>query len=231
MKRLLRDSARSRALLRAARSVPALAGTGAGRSAAVVERRRRPSRRSSTSCTRPPTAGEPRLRAARGPHRDLRPGRHALGRASDLRQVCSRSTACPRWSPKHPEWKNAEPFKTVLSGDREAMAQVLRGGLEKIVVATHAGMTVEEFTAIVDEVARDGEAPALQAALHRAGLPADARGAELPARQRLPDLHRHRRRPGFRARLRRAGLRHPAGAGGRLRASTPSTRPRTASRC
>jgi hypothetical protein len=48
---------------------------------------------------------------------------------------------------KKPELKDVEPFKTVLSGDREAMAKLTRQDLEKILVATLTGMTVEEFNA------------------------------------------------------------------------------------
>ena len=48
---------------------------------------------------------------------------------------------------KKPELKNVEPFKTVLSGDREAIAKLPMQDLEKIVAATLTGMTVEEFNA------------------------------------------------------------------------------------
>jgi phosphoglycolate phosphatase-like HAD superfamily hydrolase len=48
-----------------------------------------------------------------------------------------------------PELKNVEPFKTVLSGDREAIAKLATPDLEKIVVATLTGMPVEVFA---DEV-------------------------------------------------------------------------------
>ena len=48
---------------------------------------------------------------------------------------------------KKPELKNVEPFKTVLSGNREAMAKLSMQDLEKILVATLTGMTVEEFNA------------------------------------------------------------------------------------
>ncbi len=48
---------------------------------------------------------------------------------------------------KKPELKNVEPFKTVLSGNREAMAKLTRQDLEKILAATLTGMTVEEFNA------------------------------------------------------------------------------------
>jgi len=48
-----------------------------------------------------------------------------------------------------PELKNVEPFRTVLSGNREAMAKLSMQDLEKILVATLTGMTVDEFQAEV----------------------------------------------------------------------------------
>jgi phosphoglycolate phosphatase-like HAD superfamily hydrolase len=48
---------------------------------------------------------------------------------------------------KKPELKNVEPFKTVLSGDRVAIAKLTLPDLEKIAVATLTGMSVEDFTA------------------------------------------------------------------------------------
>ena len=50
-----------------------------------------------------------------------------------------------------PELKNVEPFKTVLSGNREAMAKLTMKDLEKILAATLTGMTVEQFNAEVKE--------------------------------------------------------------------------------
>jgi hypothetical protein len=50
---------------------------------------------------------------------------------------------------KKPELKNIEPFKTVLSGDQEAMAKLPTEDLEKILAATLTGMTVDEFNAEV----------------------------------------------------------------------------------
>ena len=44
-----------------------------------------------------------------------------------------------------PELGNAEPFKTVLSGDREAIARLSKEDLGKILAATLTGMSVEEF--------------------------------------------------------------------------------------
>jgi phosphoglycolate phosphatase-like HAD superfamily hydrolase len=50
-----------------------------------------------------------------------------------------------------PELKNVEPFKTVLSGDREAIAKLPKEDLEKILVATLTGMTTEQFQADVKQ--------------------------------------------------------------------------------
>jgi len=59
---------------------------------------------------------------------------------------------------KRPELKNVEPFKTVLSGNREAMAKLSMQDFEKVLAATLTGMTVGEFRAEVKkwlETARD----------------------------------------------------------------------------
>ena len=48
-----------------------------------------------------------------------------------------------------PELKDVEPFKTVLSGDREAIAKLTLADLEKIAVVTLTGMTTEQFQAEV----------------------------------------------------------------------------------
>ena len=46
---------------------------------------------------------------------------------------------------KDPKLKNVEPFKTVLSGNREAIAKLSLPELEKILAATLTGMSVEDF--------------------------------------------------------------------------------------
>jgi phosphoserine phosphatase len=54
-------------------------------------------------------------------------------------------------APQHPEWKDKEPYASVLRGDTKA---VLAGGekaLLELVMATHAGVTTEEFEGIVKE--------------------------------------------------------------------------------
>jgi phosphoserine phosphatase len=54
-------------------------------------------------------------------------------------------------APQHPEWKDKEPFASLLKGDvKGALAGGERAMLE-IVMATHAGMTTEEFAQTVKE--------------------------------------------------------------------------------
>jgi phosphoglycolate phosphatase-like HAD superfamily hydrolase len=48
-----------------------------------------------------------------------------------------------------PALAKVEPFKTVLSGDREAIAKLPLRGLEEIAIATLSGMSVDEFDAEV----------------------------------------------------------------------------------
>jgi phosphoglycolate phosphatase-like HAD superfamily hydrolase len=48
---------------------------------------------------------------------------------------------------KKPELKNVEPFKTALSGDREAIAKLPLRDLEEILAAALSGMSVDEFEA------------------------------------------------------------------------------------
>jgi phosphoserine phosphatase len=51
---------------------------------------------------------------------------------------------------KNPELANAEPFKTVLSGDRAAIAKLPLEDLGKLVMATSTGMSPEAFEAQAD---------------------------------------------------------------------------------
>src|SRR5271168_2713419 len=50
-----------------------------------------------------------------------------------------------------PELANVEPFKTVLSGDRAAMAKFTMLDLEKILAATLTGMSIDEFVSEVKD--------------------------------------------------------------------------------
>ena len=52
-------------------------------------------------------------------------------------------------APKHPEWREKEPFASVLRGDTDA---ALAGGVKALLemaMATHAGMSTEEFGQMV----------------------------------------------------------------------------------
>jgi haloacid dehalogenase-like hydrolase len=51
-------------------------------------------------------------------------------------------------APQHPEWKTTEPFKSVLAGDKAAMAKFSMKDLEAIAGATQVGMTTDAFTTI-----------------------------------------------------------------------------------
>jgi phosphoglycolate phosphatase-like HAD superfamily hydrolase len=52
-------------------------------------------------------------------------------------------------APKHPEWKTKQPFKAVLDGDMKALAASGEKGMLELLLATHTGMTTDEFTKIV----------------------------------------------------------------------------------
>jgi phosphoserine phosphatase len=52
---------------------------------------------------------------------------------------------------KKPELANVEPFKTVMSGNHEAIAKLPTSELEKIAMATLSGMTVDQFSVEVSK--------------------------------------------------------------------------------
>jgi hypothetical protein len=54
-------------------------------------------------------------------------------------------------SPQHPEWKTTEPFKSVIAGDKAAMAKFSDHDLIAIFVATQTGMSVEAFQPIAKD--------------------------------------------------------------------------------
>jgi hypothetical protein len=54
-------------------------------------------------------------------------------------------------APQHPEWKTTQPFQGILAGDMKAVAATGEQGLVQMMMATHAGMTVEQFQKIVSD--------------------------------------------------------------------------------
>jgi phosphoserine phosphatase len=65
----------------------------------------------------------------------------------------------PALAGEKPELKKVEPFKTVLSGDREAIAKLTLPELEKIAVATLTGVTAEQFQAEVKKWLAEAKDP------------------------------------------------------------------------
>jgi phosphoserine phosphatase len=54
-------------------------------------------------------------------------------------------------SPQHPEWTEKEPFASILRGDLQSALAGGEHALVELIMATHAGMTTEEFERIVRE--------------------------------------------------------------------------------
>lgn len=54
-------------------------------------------------------------------------------------------------APSHPEWSQTQPFKAALAGDMETLAKSGEKGLVELIMATHAGTTVEQFQQIVTD--------------------------------------------------------------------------------
>jgi phosphoglycolate phosphatase-like HAD superfamily hydrolase len=54
-------------------------------------------------------------------------------------------------APQHPEWKNKEPFASLLKGDVKAALEGGDHGLMELFMATHAGMTTEEFAQLAKD--------------------------------------------------------------------------------
>ena len=54
-------------------------------------------------------------------------------------------------APKHPEWKQKQPFRGILDGDMKAVVAAGEKGLLEVIGATHAGSTTEEFEKIVTD--------------------------------------------------------------------------------
>jgi hypothetical protein len=54
-------------------------------------------------------------------------------------------------APQHPEWKDQEPFASLLKGDVKGALAGGERAMAEIMIATHAGMTTEEFAQIVKD--------------------------------------------------------------------------------
>jgi len=63
---------------------------------------------------------------------------------------------------EHPEWKDTEPFKSVIAGDDKAALGSGKEGLAKIMAASHAGMTADDFQAAARDWLSTAEHPTLK---------------------------------------------------------------------
>ncbi len=54
-------------------------------------------------------------------------------------------------APTHPQWKTKQPFKAAIEGDMKTLAAVGEHGLLELVAASHAGLTTDEFAAVVKD--------------------------------------------------------------------------------
>jgi phosphoserine phosphatase len=54
-------------------------------------------------------------------------------------------------APQHPEWKDKEPYASLLKGDVKAALAGGERAILNIVMATHAGMTTDEFEKVVTD--------------------------------------------------------------------------------
>ena len=62
---------------------------------------------------------------------------------------------------EHPEWKDQQPYKDILEGNINELASSGEEGLVKLIMTTHAGMTTDEFTAIVNKWLKTAKHPTL----------------------------------------------------------------------
>jgi phosphoglycolate phosphatase-like HAD superfamily hydrolase len=48
-------------------------------------------------------------------------------------------------APQHPEWKQQQPFRAFLAGDRTALTSLSKKAILAMIAASHSGMTTDEF--------------------------------------------------------------------------------------
>ncbi len=63
-------------------------------------------------------------------------------------------------APQHPEWKDKEPFASLLKGDLKGALAGGEAAIFQIVTVTHSGMTTDEFEKIVQDWITTAKHPA-----------------------------------------------------------------------
>jgi phosphoglycolate phosphatase-like HAD superfamily hydrolase len=69
-------------------------------------------------------------------------------------------------APQHPEWKDQEPFASLLRGDVSAALAGGEKAILEIIMATHAGVTTDEFEQVVKEWMASARHPTLKRPYH-----------------------------------------------------------------
>jgi hypothetical protein len=68
-----------------------------------------------------------------------------------------------KMAPQHPEWKSRNPYKAILEGDTDYLVNDYMNnhgkGMFELILATHAGVTTEEFDDMVLEFLRNAQHP------------------------------------------------------------------------
>jgi len=67
---------------------------------------------------------------------------------------------------ERPEWRTQEPFRAILADDREALDRMTLQDVVQVVMATHAGMTTDEFAAIVADWLQTARHPRFDQPFH-----------------------------------------------------------------
>jgi phosphoglycolate phosphatase-like HAD superfamily hydrolase len=65
-------------------------------------------------------------------------------------------------APQHPEWKEKEPFKSLLAGNLEKALDGGEHAILEVLMATHAGMTTDEFAKLVSDWLASARHPRFQ---------------------------------------------------------------------
>ena len=65
-------------------------------------------------------------------------------------------------APQHPEWKTRQPFKAILENDHGILSKLTEHDLAEIVMATHAGMTPQQFEDIAQQWLETARHPRFQ---------------------------------------------------------------------
>src|SRR5712672_509349 len=89
------------------------------------------------------------FRASRRTHCNVRQRRHLVVEQPRYTQLTFALDRVKAEAPLHPEWKDTQPFKAVLENDMGTLAKIGDQGLAELVLASHAGMTTDEFQKIV----------------------------------------------------------------------------------